>query len=205
MLPTFRRPERENDFRRLLGAPRAAKHHAVKQEPGAPRGICIDDLRKAFAYEPATGALTWQTARPGISAGQRAGTVVNGHWILSLHGVKFSATRAIYAMMTGEWPQKKIYAADSNPLNLMWDNLNGDQEERCRDAASLARHRLRKVNSAVWSVLNTTPAKLAMYRSLTSEKERQAMFASERAELRRLYPDIYPDDHLTTTFNTRQY
>lgn len=89
------------------------------------------DLRKLLRYEPDTGKLFWLSRgadKPQWNAryeGKEAFTCVNtcGHKMGGIWGKSYYAHRVIWAMQTGEWPNKLIDHKDMDPSNNKWGNL----------------------------------------------------------------------------------
>lgn len=70
----------------------------------------IDDFRKAFAYNPVTGSLTWRVhRRPRIRPGDDAGTVLpDGHIAVTYKGRRYMGHHIAWAMHHGEWPGDRV-------------------------------------------------------------------------------------------------
>ena len=85
------------------------------------------EVRRFIQYHPASGDLTWRRS-PG--AGVRAGAVlgrisVDGYRVFGFRGRKYRANRAVWAMMTGEWPPPalEVEHRDLRRTNDSWANL----------------------------------------------------------------------------------
>lgn len=87
--------------------------------------LSVERLRQAFHYDPSTGVFRWRfSPHNGIKPWAIAGSVrADGYWCLHVWGIGFTAHRAAWAYMTGEWPPLDIDHKDGDPANNVWENL----------------------------------------------------------------------------------
>ena len=80
-----------------------------------------DKLRSIFKYNPHDGTLIYLK---GARAGKKVGWVdtlgYNRAWV---ENKKYSCSKIVWAMMTGAFPERRLYTRDKNRLNLKWNNL----------------------------------------------------------------------------------
>ena len=87
--------------------------------------VPIELVREYLAYDPSTGAITWEKNRGqrGIK-GMAAGSISNGYIAIGLGGVRsIPAHRIAFALMHGRWPSLEIDHIDGNKTNNEWGNL----------------------------------------------------------------------------------
>lgn len=154
-------------------------------------------LREMLEYDPHTGDLTWRVSRPHIRRGDDAGALTSrGHILLSVDGCRLAATQAIWAMVHGEYPTRRIQHKDKDPTNLRFENLTLYREltpERSREATKVAE--LRKVNDAALRLIMDDPILSRDYTAGDALTQRRIL-AKHRDELRNRYPKQYPSSHL---------
>lgn len=81
-------------------------------------------LRECFAYDPATGRMTWRRERNGIAASTEAGSLsVHGYRVVCLDYKRYFVHRIIWKMQFGADPKEHIDHIDCNPLNNRIENL----------------------------------------------------------------------------------
>lgn len=81
-----------------------------------------EKLRYMFEYDPDKGTLTY---RNGIRAGKKVGWIDSfGYQRIWVGDKKYSASKIVWAIMTGGFPGRRIYTRDQNRLNLKWNNLS---------------------------------------------------------------------------------
>jgi hypothetical protein len=72
--------------------------------------LSIDELRRIFRYDDATGLLYWKiNVGNKIRIGSTAGTIgANGYRVIRYKGRAYRAHRITWALNTGEWPDNEI-------------------------------------------------------------------------------------------------
>lgn len=85
--------------------------------------LTAEYLRSLFHYDPHTGVFTWRANRRGVRAGDTAGTVNQGRLMVSIDGVKHSASRLAWLYVTGTHPDHTIDHLDTDALNNRFANL----------------------------------------------------------------------------------
>jgi hypothetical protein len=83
------------------------------------------ELHDLFEYNPQTGHLIWKVnaarrRKPGEIAGCKS---PEGRILVGVHGRLYKAHRIIWAMQTGEWPDKQIDHINEDPSDNRWVNL----------------------------------------------------------------------------------
>lgn len=163
-------------------------------------------LREMLDYDPDNGLLTWRVPRPHIRRGDEAGVTTNrGHVMLSVDGCRLAATQAIWAMVHGEYPTRRIQHRDKDPQNLALDNLTLYREltpDRSREAVKAAL--LKRVNADALAHLQRDHTRWTDYMAATSLGKRR-MLAAQREELRLRYPKVYPSEHLMRLGRKRKH
>lgn len=98
----------------------------------------IQELRRLFAYDGTTGALTRRvsTAR-NVKAGDAVGTLMHGYLYARVEGRMQAVHRIVWAMVSGEWPQAMVDHIDGDRANNRFSNLrladaslNGQNQRR---------------------------------------------------------------------------
>jgi len=80
-----------------------------------------EELRAMFKYDPDSGALTF---RKGARAGKNVGWIDTlGYRRVWVNNKKYSCSKIAWAMMTGAFPECRLFTRDKNKLNLEWHNL----------------------------------------------------------------------------------
>ena len=79
-----------------------------------------DDLLK---YDPETGILTWRKSRPGVVAGNAAGTPVNGYLQVQVDRIFYRVHRVCWLLHTGKWPTLLLDHINGRRSDNRWRNL----------------------------------------------------------------------------------
>lgn len=83
-----------------------------------PAADALDVLSKALSYDPETGRFVWLIGpRPGIRAGDEAGTFSNGYRDICYRGEHIGAHRLAWLFAYREWPRWEV------------DHINGDRAD----------------------------------------------------------------------------
>ena len=93
----------------------------------------IDALKKVLDYNPDTGVFTWKV-RPHSKSKQSAGDVAGRpvvnksgtYWYICYGGRQFTAAKAAWAFIHGEWPNRILRFIDGNSMNTAISNLRMD-------------------------------------------------------------------------------
>jgi hypothetical protein len=104
----------------------AIKRHTPKGQnhKGANDDLSPEYLHHLLAYDPETGSLTWKVSLGAAKAGKVAGWLrPDGRRCIAIDGTAYRAHRIIWAMQTGDWPEKEIDHIDLDPSNNRWGNL----------------------------------------------------------------------------------
>lgn len=107
-----------------------------------------ETLRRLFAYDPDTGALTWK-AKPHpnarrVSIGAQVGTISEkGYRVVGIGRSYYLVHRIIWKMMTGTDPHDQIDHEDTDRLNNRWKNLRPTENGK-----NIQNSRLRSDNSS---------------------------------------------------------
>lgn len=90
-------------------------------------------LRSLLSYDPATGEIRWRVSRGPVRAGKIAGSVglkggrgslpTVGYRRIQIDQREISASRACFALVTGEWPPEEIDHINRNKNDNRWANL----------------------------------------------------------------------------------
>ena len=85
----------------------------------------IQELQKAFAYDPATGLFTRKQSRGSSKAGTITGAVNSEGYIQLCYNKRLmKASRVAWLFMTGVDPMERLVEhKDRNPLHNWWNNL----------------------------------------------------------------------------------
>lgn len=89
-------------------------------QPAAARKI----LEALLRYDAGTGNLHWLVGNRSVNAGDVAGAVNSGPYVLvKVDGERYRAHVLIWLLQTGEWPTLEIDHIDRNEQNNRWNNL----------------------------------------------------------------------------------
>lgn len=91
------------------------------------RRLTAKRARELLVYNPHTGSLRRHAApcRPERYPEGRPVRTLNkdGHPIVKLDGICYIASRVIFLMQTGRWPEPFCIHKDNDQTNLRWSNL----------------------------------------------------------------------------------
>lgn len=84
-----------------------------------------EELRRRFAYDPATGHLTYKVPGPPKKrVGDRAGSLgKRGYRDVSVKGALYKEHRVIWAIVTGAWPTHDVDHVNRVRDDNRWANL----------------------------------------------------------------------------------
>jgi HNH endonuclease len=106
--------------------------------------IPLERLRECLIYDPASGRFWWKIQVASRPASSPAGTRNSlGYIRIKIDGVSLGASRAAWALMTGEWPERDIDHEDRDKGNNRWGNLR-----LATDAQNKANSKLDRRNTA---------------------------------------------------------
>ena len=105
-----------------------------------PAPFSVEVARALLDYDPQTGALVWRSRDPSMFegafaerqcatwnsrfAGKRAGSLgLNNRWSLGFNKRRVSATRVIWLLVTGTWPEKEVDHKNTDSSDDSWVNL----------------------------------------------------------------------------------
>lgn len=81
-------------------------------------------LLEVLNYEPASGVFTWRMATTNrVHAGDVAGYLANGYWMIGIDGAKFGAHRLAVFYTDGHLPAEDVDHRDGDTLNNRRANL----------------------------------------------------------------------------------
>lgn len=122
-----------------------------------PHGLSETELRRRYAYDPETGALTWKLSFWGSNkrapkhAGDPAGKWKGQEYLITMNGYDLPGRRVAWFLMTGEWPTERVRTRDGVARNLAWSNLalastlTSERIERQAVTAAETRRRAREL------------------------------------------------------------
>jgi hypothetical protein len=89
------------------------------------RNVPVDRLRELFAYDPASGVMTWiKKTGHRAQVGAVAGSLnAGGYAVVRFDGVQSYVHRIAWALQTGAWPAGEIDHIDGARANNRWTNL----------------------------------------------------------------------------------
>lgn len=107
------------------------------------------DLHRLFAYDPATGVITWRQGTGGrVRAGDEAGSVrTDGFVTITIKGKSWMAHRLIWLYMTGEHSKHRLFFRDGNPQNFVFSNI-AEESEKHADTPTAIYQRQRRAKLA---------------------------------------------------------
>lgn len=125
----------------------------------------VEDLRRLFAYDPETGALTTGIATKIRPVGSVAGHITPTGYRRVIIGDndRYLAHRIVWKLMTGQEPPEFVDHVDGNRLNNAWANLRG--ADQVTNAQNVARHRRNKLGVKGVSVCGKTGKFIAFIRA----------------------------------------
>ncbi len=115
----------------------------------------VEELRRLFAYDPESGALTWRV-RPHVMAkrstpGTEAGTVGrSGYRTIKVGIGYYLAHRIVWKIQTGADPEDQIDHIDGRRLNNAWANLRTADNAENRRNTGLQKNNRSGVKGVCW-------------------------------------------------------
>ncbi len=86
--------------------------------------LTVERLHSLLIYDPATGEFTHRTARGGMQAGSKAGSLhKRGYWAIGVGGRIYPAHRLAWLYVTGEWPEPLCDHINRNKTDNTFLNL----------------------------------------------------------------------------------
>lgn len=85
--------------------------------------LTADRLRNLLNYDPITGEFTWAISRPGVRAGDVAGSVQKGYLIIGIGGKDYPAAAIAWLHVTGGWPENLVDHRNRDSLDNRFENL----------------------------------------------------------------------------------
>lgn len=87
--------------------------------------LSFERVNELLQYDPVSGTMTWRVTRGGSAAiGAVAGSPNQwGLWRVTIDRRRYSMTRVIWLMMTGDWPTAEVDHRDTDRRNNAWSNL----------------------------------------------------------------------------------
>lgn len=111
-----------------------------------------DELKRLFAYDPETGALTWRVQRGKARVGKQAGNLTDdGYLRLGLEGSYYFIHRIIWKMVTGQEPPELIDHEDTNKSNNKWTNLRPATEAENNRNRGMDKRNVSGVKGVTWN------------------------------------------------------
>ena len=114
--------------------------------------ITPEQVCEIFDCNPATGILTWKTARRGVKVGARAGSVdTNGYRYVPVRKRFYQAQRLVWAHVHGAWPRTVLRFVNDDTDDCSIDNLReGEFEYDTKEGRAAYAKSLRKRNPEVF-------------------------------------------------------
>lgn len=115
--------------------------------------LTFEEVSQRIAYDSDTGRLTWLVApNRRMKAGDEAGSLkgartsirtgkVSNYRYVKFDGWETPATRVVWLLQTGKWPDGMVILRDGDPSNLRWNNLS---EARFKSVKLTGENGLRK-------------------------------------------------------------
>lgn len=123
--------------------------------PKAKQTPSVEALNEVFAYNEATGDLTWKKVPVErvvrSKVGQIAGAVmVNGYRLVCVNYQKYLAHRVIWKMMTGNDAPFSIDHIDGDPLNNRFSNLRAVTQSQNGMNSKMRKNNTSGVKGVYW-------------------------------------------------------
>lgn len=89
------------------------------------QALTAERARQLLSYDPITGYLARRgdTFRVGHKPKGERCCNKDGHPVVKLDGYTYIASRVIFLMQTGRWPELYCIHLDNDQTNLCWSNL----------------------------------------------------------------------------------
>lgn len=114
--------------------------------------ITHEELTKLLRYDQATGLLHWNSPRPKIRVGNRAGYLHHKGYInLEINGKHYAAHRLIWFYVTGSMPTTQIDHINGNRSDNRFENLREATHGQNRaNSKTTNKHGLKGVRRIPW-------------------------------------------------------
>ncbi len=85
-------------------------------------------VKSLLTYNATNGVFSWKIKRKGVKANKQAGSVIRGHYIITIDGAQIRALDIAWMMMLGSWPTVHIEPLDGVKTNASALNLYEPEE-----------------------------------------------------------------------------
>ncbi len=157
----------------------------------------VEYLRKALAYNPITGIITWKESEsPKIPCGTVAGHLYkSGYRMIRVRGVSYNAHRIAWALHYGEWPRHQI-----DHINRVRDDNRICNLRHCTNAQNQQNAKIRSNNTSGVPGVSYKPldGKWVAYINVNGKRHQLGRYVSKqdaiaaREDGKRLYHAFHP-------------